>query len=209
MSKPIFLDKNKKNIISLSVAELALWVVKASVYVPKITFQPVQDIAYNKTCAKTQISLPTCTVWSVFADRLCPLQPLGYPKRDNQDPCHTGWIYRLIWVFAGHAGLIVGFVVRWLISQFVFQLFAEDVDNPNLKSEAIVRINILDINDNSPKFSQDSYIFPIPERMHDGIDYPVGQVFVSTIFTQNTAKLQWLKPLGLWKIVPDMGSLSN
>ena len=34
----------------------------------------------------------------------------------NENPCHTGWMYRLIWVFAGHTGLIVGFVVHWLIS---------------------------------------------------------------------------------------------
>ena len=28
--------------------------------------------------------------------------------------CQTGWTYRLIGVFAGYTGLIVGFVVRWL-----------------------------------------------------------------------------------------------
>ena len=28
-----------------------------------------------------------------------------------------GWMYRLIWVFAGHTGLIVGFVMRWLIHE--------------------------------------------------------------------------------------------
>ena len=36
--------------------------------------------------AKTQISLHICTVWSVFADSMCPLQPPGYPKRDEREP---------------------------------------------------------------------------------------------------------------------------
>ena len=36
-------------------------------------------------------------------------------RRINENPCHTGWIYRLIWVFAGHTSLIVGFLVHWLI----------------------------------------------------------------------------------------------
>ena len=35
----------------------------------------------------------------------------------NENPCHTEWMYRLISVFAGHTGLIVGFVVCWLISR--------------------------------------------------------------------------------------------
>ena len=50
----------------------------------------------------------------VLADRMCLLLPPGYQKRDEREPCHTGLMYRLISVFAGHAGLIVGFVVRWL-----------------------------------------------------------------------------------------------
>ena len=57
--------------------------------------------------AKTQISLCTHTVWLVFTDHMSLLQPPGYQKRDTQDPCHTEWMYRLIWVFAGHIGLIV------------------------------------------------------------------------------------------------------
>ena len=40
------------------------------------------------------------------------LQHPGYQKGINENPCLTGWIYRLIWVFAGHTDLIVGFVVR-------------------------------------------------------------------------------------------------
>ena len=32
----------------------------------------------------------------------------------NEKPCHTAWMYRLIWVFVGHKGLIEDFVVRRL-----------------------------------------------------------------------------------------------
>ena len=37
----------------------------------------------------------------------------------NENPCHIGWTYRLIWVFIGHIGLIVGF--RWLNANIVYQ----------------------------------------------------------------------------------------
>ena len=46
-----------------------------------------------------------------MSDRSLP----SCPKRDKRDPCYTEWMYRLIRVFAGHKGLIVGFVMRWLI----------------------------------------------------------------------------------------------
>ena len=36
----------------------------------------------------------------------------------NENSCHTEWVYRLIWVFAGYTGLLVGFAVRWLKCQF-------------------------------------------------------------------------------------------
>ena len=32
--------------------------------------------------------------------------------RMKENRCHTGWMYRLIRVFAGHIGLIIGFVMR-------------------------------------------------------------------------------------------------
>ena len=66
----------------------------------------------NKTwawLAKTQISLHTCAVWSVFPDSLRAIQ---WGLKEN--PCHIGWMYRLIGVFAGYTGLIVRFVVCWL-----------------------------------------------------------------------------------------------
>ena len=63
--------------------------------------------------AKTQISLRIRAVWSessliarAFYSRR------AYSKGINENPCDTEWIYRLIWVFAGHTGLTVGVVVR-------------------------------------------------------------------------------------------------
>ena len=54
----------------------------------------------------------------VIPDRMCLLQPPGYLKRDEREPMPY-WVdihYRLICVFACHTGLIVGFVMRWLVS---------------------------------------------------------------------------------------------
>ena len=64
--------------------------------------------------AKTQIRLRIRAVWSESSMIASLLQPLGNPTRDKRELCHTRWMYRLIWVFVGHTGLIVGFVVRWL-----------------------------------------------------------------------------------------------
>ena len=81
--------------------------------------------AYDKTCAtsedsdlrpaKTQISLRIRAVWSESSLIACVFYSLRAIQRViNKTPCHTRWMYRLIWVFAGHTGLIVGFIVRWL-----------------------------------------------------------------------------------------------
>ena len=68
--------------------------------------------------AKTQISLRIRAVWSESSLIACAFYSLHAIQRwMNENPCHTGWMYRLIWVFAGHTGLIVGFVMRWLISK--------------------------------------------------------------------------------------------
>ena len=39
-------------------------------------------------------------------------------RRINKNPCHIGWMHRLIWVFSCHKGLIIDFAVHWLIYQF-------------------------------------------------------------------------------------------
>ena len=38
---------------------------------------------------------------------------------DSEDSDQTGRMPRLIWVFAGHTCHFVGFVMRWLISEFL------------------------------------------------------------------------------------------
>ena len=66
--------------------------------------------------AKTQIRLRIRAVWSessLIAWAFYSLQVIQRGIHENS--CKTGWIYRLIWVFAGHTGFIEGFVVRWLI----------------------------------------------------------------------------------------------
>ena len=46
----------------------------------------------------------------------CALNCLRAIERGiNGHHCHTGWLYRLLWAFAGHTSLTVGFVLRWFI----------------------------------------------------------------------------------------------
>ena len=63
---------------------------------------------------KTQNSLGICPVWSVFA--MCSLVAMGprflHAVSENSD--QTVRMPRLIWVFAGHIGHFVGFIVLWL-----------------------------------------------------------------------------------------------
>ena len=48
-----------------------------------------------------------CTKWVAKGSR--------FLHADSEDSDQTGQIPRLIWVFAGHTGHFVGFVMRWLI----------------------------------------------------------------------------------------------
>ena len=83
-----------------------------------IRFEPAHEKTYNKTWYQRRLrSACASAVWSessLIAWAFYSLQAIQ--RGINENPCHTGWMYRLIWVFAGHIGLIVGFVVRWLIS---------------------------------------------------------------------------------------------
>ena len=66
--------------------------------------------------AKTQISLCICAIWSeslLIACAFCSLWAIQWGI--NKNHCPIGWVYRLTWVFAGHTGLIEGFVLRCLI----------------------------------------------------------------------------------------------
>ena len=66
--------------------------------------------------AKTQISLGIRPVWSESS--LCAQWVAKDPSflhADSEDSVQTGWMPRLIWVFAGRTGYFVGFVMRRLI----------------------------------------------------------------------------------------------
>ena len=66
--------------------------------------------------AKIQISLVIHPVWSESS--LCTLWVAKDPlflHADSEDSDQTLRMPRLIWVFAGHTGHFVGFVLQWLI----------------------------------------------------------------------------------------------
>ena len=51
-------------------------------------FEPAHDKAYNKTCATSEDSDQPAhprRLMRVFTDRMCLLQPPGYPKRDKRE----------------------------------------------------------------------------------------------------------------------------
>ena len=76
---------------------------------PKPTKSPVRP-------AKTQISLGIRPVWSESS--LCSqweVKDQRFLHADSKDSDQTGWMPRLIWVFAGRTGHFVGFVMRQLI----------------------------------------------------------------------------------------------
>ena len=77
------------------------------------------DKTYNKTCEQRRLR-PACSVWSESSLIACAFYSLLAIQRGiYENSCYTGWMYRLIWVFARHTDLIVGFVVRWLIYTYV------------------------------------------------------------------------------------------
>ena len=83
--------------------------------------EPAHYKTYNETCAISEDSNQTAhprSLIRVFADRMYLLQPPGYPKGVNGNPCKTGWINRLICVLAGQKGRTAGFVAHWLKSVF-------------------------------------------------------------------------------------------
>ena len=63
----------------------------------------------------TQISLGIHPVWSVFILRLMGGSGPNISSCGQRDFDQTGWMPRLIWVFAGRTGHFVGFVLRQLI----------------------------------------------------------------------------------------------
>ncbi|XP_029956873.1 cadherin-related family member 2 [Salarias fasciatus] len=55
-----------------------------------------------------------------------------------------------------------------IMQQTVLQVIATDGENTSFRSTATVTINILDANDNSPSFPNDTYTFDVPEHSEDG-----------------------------------------
>ena len=78
--------------------------------------EPAHDKTYNKTCDQRRLR----SAWE--SSRIaCALYSLQDIQRGiNENLCCTERMHRLIWVFASHTGLIVGFVVRWLKSYIYF-----------------------------------------------------------------------------------------
>ena len=71
--------------------------------------KPAHDKTYKKSCATSEDSDQPAhprSLIRVFADRMCLLQPSGYPKRDKLDPFHVQGDKSLCWLHS--------FVVRWL-----------------------------------------------------------------------------------------------
>ena len=76
-----------------------------------------QNQQNNLSPVKTQINLGICPVWSESS--LCAWRSLGFLATqwvDSEDSDQTGWMPRLIWVYAGRTGHFVGFVELRLIS---------------------------------------------------------------------------------------------
>ena len=88
----------------------------------------------------------------VFADSMCLLLTPGYPKRDEPEPCYTGWIYSMItgwiysmiWVCWSHRSHC-RFCWRWLICcGYLWQAPQQGISNEyhNICFSAKIRKNI-------------------------------------------------------------------
>ena len=80
--------------------------------------------------AKTQISLCIRPVWSESS--LSAWTNIGSSATHwahSEDSDQTGRMSRLIWVFAGHKGHSVAFVMRWLIFRNCILIFASGLRN--------------------------------------------------------------------------------
>ena len=58
-----------------------------------------------------QISLGICPVWSVSTVCMKKAWVPGYPQSTQQDSDQTGWMPRLIWIFAGLTCHFVGYMM--------------------------------------------------------------------------------------------------
>ena len=82
-------------------------------YLSRLTTKPTKWYVHP---AKTQINLGICPVWSESSlSTWGKLKSLAIIRAHNEASYQTGWMSRLIWVFAGRKGHFVGFVMRRLI----------------------------------------------------------------------------------------------
>ena len=97
---------------------------------PKLSQRMTKSTIRLVRPAKTQISLRIRAVWSESSLIVCAFYTFQAIQRGiNKKPCHTRWMYRLIWVFAGHSGLIVSFVVRWHRCLFLWHVRTGKTDH--------------------------------------------------------------------------------
>ena len=75
-------------------------------------FEPEHDKTNEMTCAPSEDSDHPPSLIRVFTVRMSWHWVLRTPSVDSDQ---TGWMPRLIWVFAAHACHFVGFVMLWLI----------------------------------------------------------------------------------------------
>ena len=93
----------------------------ALIYVCKAFWQEINTSVHQRHCqdssrVKSQHLSPAMSPLSPDPSGHYCLQVIQ--RGMNENPYHTGWMYSLIWVFASHTGLTVGFNVRWLIWYF-------------------------------------------------------------------------------------------
>ena len=75
-----------------------------------------------------------------FAVRSWVVKDPMFLHADSEDSDQTGWMLRLIWVFAGCTGHFVGFVMLWLIS-FIVMILSIQTDRPG--QTALTQIRLL------------------------------------------------------------------
>ena len=90
-----------------------------AVIIQKMSCLMTKPTKWHVRPAKTQISLGIHPVWSESSlSTWRKLGSLATHWGHSEDSDQTGWMPRLIWVFAGHTDHFVGFVTRQLIYIF-------------------------------------------------------------------------------------------
>ena len=83
-------------------------------YDQQILIETAHDKTYNKTCVCDQQIL-TETAHDKTYNKTCVTNKYSYRQRITKPTIRPVWPTNTHRVFVGHTGLIVGFVMRWLI----------------------------------------------------------------------------------------------